>query len=203
MAKFKPELIGIDEHEITHKKRRAKDTCAEVNQLISELEAATGYQLSLPEKQRVLSYKMSGVLGIIRDRLKMPVQKTETVFDFAGLREKDISPIFNKYRSLATQWVPKFECKNGLFIVPSSVCEEIEKEFTYYTSNSKQNEALQTIKELADALEKAIDNGLLSVHHSNFQSKRKALIENWIHKPLRVVNGKLAPNWYAIKAIKE
>jgi len=202
-SKFKPQLIGIDEYEIQAAKKKAEDTCCKVNSLFEEVEKATGYELTFEEKWKIISHKKMGVLEIIRQRINMPVQKPETVFEFAGLNQANIATIFNRYRTFETYLVKKFEYKNNVFKVPSIFYDEIEKEHTHYTKNKKQSEAFETLKILADSLEKSIENRWLSVHHTNFKGIRMSLIEKWINAPLRVTNGKLVPNWQSIKAIQE
>ncbi|MEM8938252.1 MAG: hypothetical protein AAGC64_02775 [Bacteroidota bacterium] len=202
-TKFKPELIEIDENAIRSAKKKIEDTCEEINRLTKEVETAMGYKLTLEEKKLVVNNKMPGVLKIIRNRLDMMVQKPDTVFDFAGLNPNDINPIFNRYSLRFSYLTGKLEYDKSEFIVPSMVYKEIEKQHTHFTSNQQQNEALKTLKVLADSLEKSIEDGLLLVLHDNFQGKRYALIKNWIKSPLRVKDGRLIPNWQSIKEIKE
>ena len=111
------------------------------------------------------------------------------------------SSIFNFVKYHESEYI----FKNGSFVFNQNAVKEFNNIYTYYTTNERQNNAIDAMEKLAEGLNMAFDLGLIwyDKNPKTLDAKTKVAVVKSITDLLMVNNDRVEPNMRSILIIKE
>lgn len=170
---FTPQLIWIDEQRIADSIKDYQSPVDAWNNFLPTVESKINRKLTENEKLTIMREQSNGILSILRPTFPFPNADDEFNLNALGLRISDL--LYSADR--IPGGIDYVQFVAGKAVVSEDTIDRIKKSCHYYTSNERQNEALEIGTQLASMFDKAESLGLVDGYSKHQINKIISLLD--------------------------
>ena len=146
-SKFKPQLLNNNEKKFKSLVEQYERNLNVLNTLVDEAEKLLDRSLKDSEKQTLSKGNFEFVIEELESKFHFP--KSDKAFNYQAMGI-DLATFKKLAKTFSTQHT--YVLKNGEFSTSKKYLDEVKESFAEYTSNEKQNEALELANEMIELI---------------------------------------------------